>query len=71
MPEEPRGYRAYLVRLWEARSGGRVVWRASAEDAHSGERRAFAELAELLSFLEEATGHRVDIGQSELNQAED
>ena len=48
------GYRAYLVRLWPVRSGGRTVWRASAEDAHSGERRAFADLAHLFAFLQEA-----------------
>lgn len=50
-----RGYRAYLVRLWPVHSGGQMVWRASAEDAHSGERHAFADLAGLFVFLEEAT----------------
>jgi hypothetical protein len=55
MTEEPRSYRAYLVRLWQARSGGQVVWRVSAEDAHSGERQAFAGLAQLFLFLEEQT----------------
>ncbi len=49
-----RGYRAYLVRLWPVHSGGQMVWRASAEDAHSGERHAFADLAHLFAFLEEA-----------------
>lgn len=48
-------YRAYLVRLWPACSGGQTVWRASAEDAHSGERRAFPDLAHLFAFLQEAT----------------
>jgi hypothetical protein len=47
-------YRAYLVRLWPVRSGGQRVWRASVEDAHSGERRAFADLAHLFAFLQEA-----------------
>ncbi len=56
MSEETRGYRAYLVRLWRARSGGQVVWRASVEDAHTGERRAFADLAALYAFLKEETG---------------
>lgn len=50
-----RGYRAYLVRLWPVHSGGQTVWRASAEDAHSGERHAFADLAHLFAFLQEAT----------------
>lgn len=47
-------YRAYLVRLWPACCGGQTVWRASTEDAHSGERRAFADLAHLFIFLQEA-----------------
>jgi len=51
---EKRGYRAYLVRLWPAHCDGQTVWRASAEDAHSGERRAFADLGHLFTFLEEA-----------------
>ena len=56
MPNEDdnnRGYRAYLVRLWPARSGGQIVCRASVEDVHSGERRAFANLTHLFAFLHE------------------
>ena len=52
---ESSGYRAYLIRLWPVRSRGRRVWRASAENAHNGERHAFADLAHLFTFLEEAT----------------
>ena len=48
------GYRAYLVRLWQVCQGGQTVWRASVEDAHTGERRAFADLTHLFAFLEEA-----------------
>ncbi len=51
---EDKGYRAYLVRLWQVCHGGQTVWRASIEDAHTGERRAFADLAHLFAFLEEA-----------------
>ncbi len=51
---EDKEYRAYLIRLWPVHSGGQTVWRASAEDAHSGERRAFADLAHLFAFLQEA-----------------
>jgi len=50
---EKRGYRAYLVRLWSAHCDGQTMWRASAEDAHTGERRAFADLPHLFAFLEE------------------
>jgi hypothetical protein len=53
---EQRRYRAYLLRLWRADGDdGRPVWRASLEDARTGERRGFADLARLLTFLEEQT----------------
>jgi hypothetical protein len=42
-------YRAYLLRLWHTAEG---QWRATLEDAHSGERRAFARVEELARFLE-------------------
>jgi len=48
-------YRAYLVRMWRVCSGGQKGWRALAEDAHSGERHAFADLTQLFAFLEKAT----------------
>ncbi len=44
------GYRAYLLRLWLTPE---AKWRASIEDPHTGERRAFATLAQLVAFLEE------------------
>ena len=53
MSEKPRRYLSYLLRLWQASSGGELVWRASLEDPHTGERRGFASLAELIACLEE------------------
>ena len=50
------GYLAYLVRIWQVRSRGQLVWRASVENAHTGERQAFANLERLVGFLEEVTG---------------
>src|SRR4051812_15930696 len=39
---EPRRYRAYLLRLWQADGDdGRPVWRAALEDAGTSERRGF------------------------------
>jgi hypothetical protein len=58
MSEKPRRYLSYLLRLWQASSGGELVWRASLEDPHSGERRGFASLAELVAFLEEEMRNR-------------
>jgi len=50
---EDREYRAYMVRMWQVRCDGQLIWRASVENAHSGERRAFADLGHLFTFLEE------------------
>jgi hypothetical protein len=52
MSEKPRRYLSYLLRLWQASSGGELAWRASLEDPHTGERCGFACLAELVTFLE-------------------
>jgi hypothetical protein len=58
---EPRRYRAYLLRLWQAEGDdGRPVWRAALEDARSGERHGFANLARLCAFLEALTTHRTE-----------
>ena len=44
-------YLSYLLRLW--RDSAHAPWRASLEDAHSGERYLFARPTELLEFLED------------------
>jgi hypothetical protein len=55
---EPKRYRAYLLRLWQADGeDGRPVWRAALEDARGGERHGFADLAHLYAFLEALTTH--------------
>ena len=48
---EQRGYMSYLLRLWQIRSGGELVWRASLECPHTGERVSFASLDDLFGFL--------------------
>jgi hypothetical protein len=55
MNGERQEYRAYLVRLWRVRSGGKLVWRATLESPHTGERHAFAELPQLFAYLERKT----------------
>lgn len=45
----------YLLRLWQVESDGHLVWRASLEDAHTGERQGFADLALLYAHLAEQT----------------
>jgi hypothetical protein len=47
-----RRYLSYLLRLWQESSGDPPLWRASLESPQTGERRGFASLAELFTFLE-------------------
>ena len=54
----PPRYRAYLLRCWAEHSpstAAPAVWRYSLEDPHTGERRAFADLAALMAYLEAET----------------
>jgi hypothetical protein len=51
---EPR-YLAYMLRLWQARDKDKMLWRASLEDARTGERHGFGSLEMLFAFLQEQT----------------
>jgi hypothetical protein len=51
MAREGRRYLSYLLRLWQVRVGDELVWRASLESPHTGERWGFADLASLIAFL--------------------
>ncbi len=51
---QDQNYVAFLVRLWSVHHNGEVVWRASAENAHTGERHAFADMESLFDFLRAA-----------------
>ncbi len=55
MTDDKRVYQAYLLRLWRVNTGRAIVWHASLEDPHTGERKAFADLHALLAFLEQQT----------------
>ena len=51
-PFRHEAYVASMLRLWQAgNSGGRPVWRASLENPHTGERLAFGDAKDLLTFL--------------------
>ncbi len=60
--KNPLNYCSYLLRLW--RENEAAPWRASLEDAHTGERRNFARLQDLFKAVEEETGREVDKGES-------
>ncbi len=44
-------YLAYLLRLWQVRREGHLLWRVSLESPHTGERWGFADIDQLLAFL--------------------
>ena len=46
---------SYLLHLWQVERNGEPVWWASLENPRTGERQAFADLAELFAFLDEKT----------------
>ncbi|MBL7183250.1 MAG: hypothetical protein ISS50_02245 [Anaerolineae bacterium] len=62
MSREQRRYISYLLRLWQTRSEGELVWRASLESPHTGERRGFASLVGMFAFLEKEVS---SVGQGE------
>jgi hypothetical protein len=57
MSREQRGYISYLLRLWQIGSEGELAWRASLESPHTGERRGFANLTDLFTFLQKEVSH--------------
>jgi hypothetical protein len=59
MSERRRGYVAYLLRLWQVEAEEDAPWRASVESPQTGERRGFASLSELWTFLEKEIGEAV------------
>ena len=73
MSREERRYLSYLLRLWQVRSEGELVWRASLESAHTGERQGFANLDDLFDFLQKQTATVLDAngGQNEAERGGD
>jgi len=60
MSEGQRRYTSYLVRLWQIESQGQLVWRASLEEARTGERRGFPDIEALFAYLREQTAAGTD-----------
>jgi len=56
----PADYHAGLLRLWREGAGG--AWRASLQDAESGQRLGFADLERLFAYLRRLTGDTLDEG---------
>ncbi len=59
-------YLAYLLRLWQVRREGHLLWRVSLESPHTGERWGFADIDQLLAFLRMKTeAEIIDAAQSD------
>jgi hypothetical protein len=46
-------YLSYLLRMWQTRREGEIVWRTSLESSETGERRGFTSPDALFAFLRE------------------
>jgi hypothetical protein len=55
MTEPPSVAQSYLLRLWQANSAGKLVWRALLVTVQTGERRGFADVESLCAFLKAQT----------------
>ena len=52
MPDRPREYQSYLLRLWRTGAGEAVTWRASLEDIRTGQWHSFASLSAACKYLD-------------------
>lgn len=67
MVKERLPYLAYLLRLWAVRGEGQVSWRASLERIPDGDRNGFADLRDLLGYLERAMAGTEDASAQPTN----
>jgi hypothetical protein len=65
-----KGYRSYLLRLWQTESEGKTVWRASLESPITKRRQGFASLQDLFSFLQAQAAH-MEEEQTKTNEPAD
>jgi hypothetical protein len=60
-------YRSYLLRLWASDEQGQLVWRASLQNARTGEQLCFSTLERLFTFLlDQAVSSVEDTGEDGL-----
>ena len=64
MASEQRGYRSYLLRLWQAGNGDAPEWRIVLEDVRTRERQSFTSVEDLAIFLRAQIGARAMEGEA-------
>ncbi len=57
-----KNYRSFLLRLWRVQVDGKLVWRASLENPFTRERKGFANMSQLVAYLESQVSDIVDDG---------
>jgi len=65
---DERQYLAYMVRLWAVHRNSDVLWRASVENAHTGERLAFEDMESLCRYMNAKVAEVSAAPQSESNR---
>ncbi len=60
--KQPTHYLSFLLRLWQTQDRGHIIWRASLESPQTGERQGFANLEELMVFLQKQTANQENGG---------
>lgn len=68
MNEEQSNYQAYLIRIWLVDDDDQTAWRATLENAKTGERLGFSTLQGLFDYLDvktELMSYRFKIKQVE------
>jgi len=60
MSEGPRSYVSFLLRMWQAKRGDELVWRASLQSSCTKERIGFPSLDALFTFLGQQAGAASD-----------
>ena len=59
-------YYSFLLRLWASETNGMTTWRFSLESSETGEKQIFANLGDLMEFLEKlAESSAVSRGNTE------
>lgn len=60
-----------MLRIWSVRNDQKILWRASMENAQTGERRVFADLDDLFEYLQSQAAALVvpqEIGKKKANR---
>ena len=62
-------YHSYLLRLWATEEQGQFVWRASLQNARTGEQLCFSSLERLFTFVQDQADFSVeDAGEGRVHR---